>query len=382
MRHNVFVTSKNMKIAFDAKRAYHNSTGLGNYSRDTIRILSQFHPSNQYFLFNPKKGNNFNIDASNTSEVLPDSKFYRKFSSVWRQGAIVNQLKRTGIEIYHGLSNELPKGINKSGIKTVVTIHDLIFIRFPELYPPIDRRIYKAKFKHACKIADVITAISEQTKRDIVEFFGMNPDKIKVIYQGCHQVFQKGIDESALEKVRKKYQLPKKFILNVGTIEERKNLLSAIKAIKDLDEVHLVVVGKETNYTKQVVSYITDNQLDKRVSFLKNISIDELAVLYQLATIFVYPSIFEGFGIPIIEALFSKTPVISSTGSCFSEAGGPDSIYCEPYDIPVLRQSIEKLWHDENLRKNMAQKGLSYAQKFTDTIIADNLANLYKQLMS
>jgi len=382
LRHNVFVTSKNMKIAFDAKRAYHNSTGLGNYSRDTIRILSQFHPSNQYFLFNPKKGNNFNIDASNTSEVLPDSKFYRKFSSVWRQGAIVNQLKRTGIEIYHGLSNELPKGINKSGIKTVVTIHDLIFIRFPELYPPIDRRIYKAKFKHACKIADVITAISEQTKRDIVEFFGMNPDKIKVIYQGCHQVFQKGIDESALEKVRKKYQLPKKFILNVGTIEERKNLLSAIKAIKDLDEVHLVVVGKETNYTKQVVSYITDNQLDKRVSFLKNISIDELAVLYQLATIFVYPSIFEGFGIPIIEALFSKTPVISSTGSCFSEAGGPDSIYCEPYDIPVLRQSIEKLWHDENLRKNMAQKGLSYAQKFTDTIIADNLANLYKQLMS
>lgn len=371
-----------MKIAFDAKRAYHNTTGLGNYSRDTIRILSQFHPSNQYFLLNPKKGSNFNIAASNTSEVLPDSKFYKKFSSVWRQGAIVNQLVRNNIEIYHGLTNELPKGIHKSGIKTVVTVHDLIFIRFPQLYPPIDRRIYKAKFKHACKIADVIIAISEQTKRDIVEFFGINPDKIKVVYQGCHQVFQKEIDEFALEKVRKKYQLPKRFILNVGTIEERKNLLSAVKAIKDLDDVHLVVIGKETNYTKQVVSYITDNQLEKRVSFLKNISIDELASLYQLATIFVYPSIFEGFGIPIIEALFSKTPVITSTGSCFSEAGGADTIYCEPYDIAVLSQSIEKLWNDENLRKNMAQKGLSYAQKFTDTIIADNLANLYKQLMS
>ena len=371
-----------MKIAFDAKRAYHNTTGLGNYSRDTIRILSQHYPQHQYFLFNPKKGSHFKVEASNTSEVLPDSKFYKKFSSVWRQGPIINQLVKNDIDIYHGLTNELPKGIHKSGIKTVVTVHDLIFIRFPQLYPPIDRRIYKAKFKHACKVADVIITISKQTKRDIIEFFGIDPDKIKVVYQGCHQVFQKEIEPSILEKVRKKYTLPEKFILNVGTIEERKNLLSVVKAIKNLDDVHLVVVGKETNYTKQVVSYIADNQLDKRVSFLKNISIDELAALYQLAVIFVYPSIFEGFGIPIIEALFSKTPVITSTGSCFREAGGADSIYCEPYDVKVLSQSIEKLWHDKNLRKDMAQKGLSYVQKFTDPIIADNLANLYKQLMS
>ncbi len=369
-----------MKIAFDAKRAYHNTTGLGNYSRDTISILSQYYPEHRYFLFNPKKGGNFKINTANTAEVLPDSNFYRKFSSVWRQGAIVNQLVHNNIEIYHGLTNELPKGINKSGIKTVVTIHDLIFMRFPQLYPPIDRRIYKAKFKHACKIADIIIAISEQTKHDIVEFFGVNPDKIKVVYQGCHRVFQKEIDKSALEKVRKKYHLPEKFILNVGTIEERKNLLSAVKAIKNLDDVHLVVVGKKTNYTKQVISYIADNQLDKRVSFLKNISINELAALYQLAIIFIYPSIFEGFGIPIIEALFSKTPVITSTGSCFSEAGGADSIYCKPYDINSLSEAIYKLWHNESIRTRMAEKGFSFVQKFTDEKIARNLISLYHEL--
>ena len=158
---------------------------------------------------------------------------------------MLGALKNNHIQLYHGLTNELPLGIHKSGIKTVVSIHDLIFIRFPELYPYFDRKIYKSKFKYACKIADKIIAISQQTKSDIIKYFGIKEEKIEVIYQGCHPIFQKPLPTEELERIKQQYQLPEKYVLNVGTIEKRKNLLSLVKAIKPLEDINLVIVGKK-----------------------------------------------------------------------------------------------------------------------------------------
>lgn len=369
-----------MKIGFDAKRIFHNQTGLGNYSRDTVRILASFFPEHVYTLFNPKPGKIDRLTITDSMKIVhPTSFIWKKFSSIWRQKPIVKDLLSNDIEIYHGLTNELPRGIEKTNIKTVVTIHDLIFVRYPKLYSKIDQKIHFNKFKYAANVADVVIAISEQTKRDIVEFLGVSKEKVKVIYQGCHQAFKQDYSEKELELVKEKYKLPERYILNVGTIEERKNVLTLLKSVRDLD-VSVVVVGRETKYAERVKYYIEKHKMEDRVFFLKGVDMQELAMIYKMASLFVYPSIFEGFGIPIIEALYSKTPVISSTGSCFAEAGGPFSMYVNPTDSKGFRDRISLVLENEELQKNMIEKGWEYVQQFNDKAIATKMVNLYKSL--
>ena len=364
-----------MKIGFDAKRAFHNDSGLGNYSRDLIRILSYGMSKDAFVFFNPKKGKrSFDFNSANSEEITP-SGLWNNFRSAWRSIEIGKLSQKCGLTVYHGLSNELPSGLGN--VKSIVTMHDLIFERFPEWYKPIDRKIYRQKFKTAAIKADTVVAISEQTKNDLVDFYNIPSDKIKVIYQGCHNAFKEEKASEDLKRLKQKFSLPEKYILSVGTIEPRKNLLTVEKAIKEQPDVNLVVVGKETKYIKEIKVFIAENQMEQRVHFLKNVSMLELSGIYQLATIFVYASQFEGFGIPIIEALFSKTPVITSTGSCFSEAGGPDSIYLDYNNAQSWSSAIERLYNNQAQHDEMAQKGHAFVQKFQDESILENWKNIY-----
>lgn len=372
-----------MRIAYDAKRVYHNFTGLGNYSRDLIRILKQFFPGNQYLLYNPKapKKHVFDADNKHVVEIRPEGTFFKLLPSVWRQFKIVNDLKRDGVKLFHGLSGEIPTGLKQHGIKNVVTVHDLIFLRFPKFYSFFDRKIHTVKARHSTRNADVVVAVSEQTKNDVVEFFGVDPSKIKVIYQGCQDVYKKEFPAHEIERVRKKFNLPEQYLLNVGTIEERKNILLGVKAIRDLD-THLAIVGSETEYTSRVKEYIQQNGMENKVSFLKGVPNDELAMLYQGASVFIYPSLFEGFGIPIIEALFSDIPVITSKGGCFGEAGGSGSIYIDAFSVEELKDAIVRLLSDQKLREKMVLSGREHVKKFSDEFIADQYMSLYRSLLS
>ncbi len=373
-----------MRIGFDAKRAFYNSTGLGNYSRDSIRILSLLYPENYYFLYTPKAKENIQISfLKNKENILvrtPFSFVGNLFKKYWRSKNIIKDLVQDEIDIYHGLSQEIPLGIEKTNIKSVVTIHDLIFIRYPHLFSSIDRKIYHKKFQSACKRANKIIAISRQTKNDIIEFFGTDENKIEVVYQGCNNVFQSKISRKRIEEICKKYNLPEKFILNVGTIEERKNLLTILKSIKELPKQHLVVIGKGKEYKNKCLQYIREHNLQERVSFISAIELEEIAAIYQKSEIMIYPSFFEGFGIPILEALFSKTPVITSQGGCFSETGGDHSIYINPLSVSEITSAITKITTDTNLRNTMIEKGYNYAQNFTDKKVAENLQKVYTSL--
>ena len=372
-----------MNIGFEAKRVFHNKTGLGNYSRDLVRLLIRFAPENNFFLYNPKstKKKLFISDHANVFEKKPTSYFFKKFYNLWRQFYVVNDLKRDKIEIFHGLSGEIPFGLKSKKIKSVVTIHDLIFMKYPELYSFFDRKIHFFKFKKAARQADTIIAISEQTKTDIIQYLKVNPNKIKVIYQGCNSIFKEKFTKTEIKKCIVKYKLPENFILNVGTIETRKNVLLAVKAIKDID-IKLVIVGKKTDYNLEIEKYIEDNKLQEKIIFHSGLSLTELAILYQLAKIFVYPSLYEGFGIPIIEALYSKTPVITTIGGVFPEAAGPHSIYIDPENVQELKIAISKLLEDPNLSKEIAEKGFLFAQKFNDENIAKQYLEVYKTLIA
>ena len=369
-----------MKIGFDAKRIFHNTTGLGNYSRDLVRVLDTFYPSNTYFLYNPKPKKVTRLQLTDSmKEVLPNSFFWKKFSSLWRQRAIIQQIKKDKIDLFHGLSGEIPRGLRKEGIKSVVTIHDLIFMRYPNLYSYFDRKIHLAKFKYAAEQADKIIAISEQTKEDIIYYLKVASSKIEVVYQGCSDVFKQQRTEQEKLALKKKYQLPEKFLLNVGTVEERKNALTIIKAIKNI-ETFLVIVGKKTKYYQQIKSYIETHNLKDKVLFLEGLTLDELSTLYQLAEIFIYPSIFEGFGIPIIEALYSKTPVITTNTGVFPEAGGPFSRYINPYSVDELEKSIcELLAITVSEKEEIVEKGYTFVQRFNDDVIAKSVMEVYEK---
>jgi glycosyltransferase involved in cell wall biosynthesis len=372
-----------MTIGFDAKRAFFNRSGLGNYSRDLITSLSRYYAQNQYVLYTPKpkKSRPF-YNSSNIILGGPETFYQKLLPALWRSKGICGQLKKDDLQIYHGLSNELPKGINKTGIRSVVTIHDLIFLRYPEFYKPIDRKIYELKFRHAAQQADTIIAISNQTKKDIVEFLGVTETKIEVVYQACNNIFWAPVKDETKKDVLKKYGVPEQFLLYVGSIEERKNLLNIVKAIHTHNiKFPLVVVGKPTMYLNRVKAYIERNQV-KDILFLHDVLTEELPAFYQMAKIFIYPSLFEGFGIPILEALTSKTPVITSKDGCFPEAGGKSSIYVDPANADELAIAIKTVLGDSALRDSMIIDGYIHAQQFKQEKIAKSVMEVYEKVIS
>ncbi|WP_412467820.1 glycosyltransferase family 4 protein [Pedobacter sp. KLB.chiD] len=369
-----------LKIGFDGKRAANNLTGLGNYSRSLIEHLADQFPEHEYLIYAPKVKSARQIDAffekENIKLRLPKSGPF-----LWRTLNILKDLTQDECQIFHGLSHEIPLAIQHTRIKSIVTIHDLIFLRYPKYYKFIDRKLYEWKSKSACKRANKIIAISEKTKEDIIDLYGINPEKIEVIYQSCDDSFKTAFPKEKLSKIKATYKLPDKYLLNVGTIEERKNLKLVVQALKEVSkEYKLVVIGKQTAYFKTVEKEIEKLGLKNRILFLENIPFTDLPGIYQMASVFVYPSFYEGFGIPIIEALYSGIPVVAATGSCLEEAGGPDSLYVSPNDTLGLANAVNQIVESPLLQKEMKEKGLQFVQKFNSSVVTQQLMNCYLSL--
>ncbi|MEX0987627.1 MAG: glycosyltransferase family 1 protein [Bacteroidales bacterium] len=372
-----------MRIGFDAKRAYFNKTGLGNYSRSTINSLSRLFPDNKYTLYTPSVENNgLYLPPINTSVRKPVTIWSRNLNSYWRSYGIVSQLTADGIQLFHGLSNELPLGLGKTRIKTVVTIHDLIFLRLPGLYPAIDRYIYHKKVMNAVKSADRIIAISEQTRNDLIELMDADEKKVKIIYQGCNPWFYEKVSEKRQEEISRKYNLPGDYLLYVGTIEERKELLTIIRAIHEHTiRIPLVVIGRKTAYFDQVKKYM-DAEKVQNIHFHQHVENSDLPAIYQQAGAFIYPSRYEGFGIPVLEALNSGIPVITSRGGCLEETAGKGGLFTDPGNVEELADAIIRLTGDQKLRKKLITAGTKHAMQFREEKTVPQLIELYKACLS
>jgi glycosyltransferase involved in cell wall biosynthesis len=379
-----------MRIGFDAKRAFHNATGLGNYSRSLMHDLAEYFPEDAYVAFNPKSSNRFKTPHAHIQEMLPTTWWGRKLPAYWRSLGIVHDIKKSTLDVYHGLSHELPIGIEKTGIKSLVSIHDLIVWRYPEHYSAFDVWMHKKKITHACKVADRVIAISEQTKEDLLHFLQVPSEKITVCYQPCHQRFERTLSESEIKVIQQQLNLPENYFLYVGSITERKNLLNIVKAMqieRDNIKIPLVVIGQGKGYKKIIQQYIQENKLQDRIIFLSDSPEAQhtefrngswFPAIYQGASALVYPSLFEGFGIPILEALWSNLPVITSSLSSLPEVAGPSSLYVDPTLPSSIAQAMLRILNEEGLAVQMKKSGWEWAQQFSRENCAKKMHTLYE----
>lgn len=372
-----------MKIGFDAKRLFMNYTGLGNYSRILVANLQKYFPDNQYFLYTPKA-----IRNEETEQFFDSSKFTIResnsfFSSYWRSFSIVKELKRDKIDVFHGLSAELPFGIHRTGIKSVVTIHDLIFKFVKEDYKLPDRIIYNFKTKSACKRADKIITISQFTKKDIVRIYKVNPKKISVIYIPVSDNYTKKYSNRELISTKNKLDLPDRFFLYVGSVIKRKNLRIIIEAMNIIDReklIPLVIVGKGKKYFDEIRQLVKEYSLDKKVVYLKDISNRDLPKIYQLSDFFVFPSYYEGFGLPVLEAIQSGKAVLVSGDTSLVEVADNCGYHHAFDDIDAWATSIKKMIEEidfGNFEKNCEK----HLKKFEPEYITTGIMKEYKSLM-
>ena len=365
-----------MIIGIDAKRIVRNGTGLGSYGRTLVNDLIRLGDSDMSLrLYAPDEGRD-----DLRGQIIEGAEFcYPKGhpsalrKALWRSRGIVSDLLRDGVQVYHGLSGELPMGLRKAGIRGIVTIHDLIFLRHPEYYHWIDTKIYEWKFRQALREAHHIIAISERTRQDILEFGGAQyADRISVVYQSFAPHYSGIVTDDRKAAVRQRYQLPQRFVLNVGTIERRKNLALAVEAVDLLpQDVHLVAVGRQTPYVRELPH-------SERLHLLSGVSDDDLSAIYSLAEAFVYPSRYEGFGIPIIEAIAAGLPVVACTGSCLEEAGGPYSRYVGPDDVIGMAEALKMSLRGSRGRQERILRSREYIRKFEGNDVARQVAELYK----
>ena len=362
-----------MKIGFDAKRLFNNFTGLGNHSRTTIDLLMADFPQHTYCLYTPSVRENSvtlpYLSRRGCTVVRPRG--WLK-GGAWRTFGLAGASAADGVELFHGLSNELPVGLK---VPSVVTIHDVAFKTFTDMYHWHDRIIYDWKWRYACRRADRIIAISECTKRDVMRFYGVDADRIDVVYQPVNRVYYKPLDENSRSESDEPY------MLYVGSVNSRKNLLGIVQAMELLPDdlrLPLVIVGGGGAYKQEVLRYIATRHLERYFRWETAIDCNTLKRLYANATLFVYPSFYEGFGLPVVEAQLCGCPVVTSNVSSLPEAGGPWAQQADPSSIEDIRDKMRLLLTDSELRQKTIVEGRKYAaETFNPHRLAAQLMEVY-----
>ncbi len=366
-----------MKIGFDAKRVFFNRTGLGNYSRQLLANLAQVSPGDELFLFTPE------ISAQNPFYDTFEKPPFRltEISSFKRSLNLSVTWAKTGVEIYHGLSNELPFFIGKKKPRLIVTIHDLLFEDYPEDYPLLDRKIYRQKVKSACEKADLILAVSQATSNDLVHRYEVDEAKIKVHYQSCHSEFFIKKESDAIKNAAEKHGLSRPYMLCVSSLSARKNQLRLLEAYSKSDiarDVDMVFVGAGL-LRGQLLDRIEVLNLSSSARLIQVDSLYELSTLYQGAFASVYPSLKEGFGIPILEGFASGVPVVTSNIGSMAEIALDAAHVFNPEDVEDMVRALDGL-SDSNRRLGLIQKGSGRIKDFEGLHLARELRQHYSKL--
>ena len=375
-----------MRIAIDYTAGIRQRAGIGVYARNLMNAMLAEDKKNEYTLITsgrPTKEHTFPT-ASNVrgrSIFIPD-RYLNILWYRWRVPLYVNFITGSA-DIYHGLDFVIPPLLGKA--RKVVTVHDLAFLQHPETAIPSLAAYLNKVVPESIAKADVVAAISHTTKQALIEHYQTPAEKITVIPCGIAPYFKRMTDPILLEATRHKFGLKHPFVLSVGTLEPRKNHLGLIKAFYEVQQSKansaiLAIAGGEGWLYEETLNTVKELQLEDKVRFLGRVSDLELILLYSLADVFAFPSFFEGFGIPPLEAMACGAPVITSNRSSLPEVTGEAAIHIDPYDTHALANAISLLLADEQLRENLRQKGYVQAQKYTWSKSAHKTLSLYEKL--
>ena len=306
----------------------------------------------------------------------------------WRMGVLLSRLTRWpldktfgAVDIFHA-TNHLLAHFKQA--RTVFTLHDLIFLHFPKYHLPRNRWYLTLAMPRYLQAADMIITPSECSRQDALKFYGLPESKIKVIYEAASPIFKPETDPDQLRQVQKKYNLPDQFLLHVATIEPRKNLSRLLAAFKSLlldwPDLRLVLIGKKGWLYQDFFQKLRTLGLEERVIFPGYIDEADLPACYQLAELFVFPSLYEGFGLPPLEAMACGTPVVSSNSSSLPEIVGEAGLLFDPTDTAALTETVRCVLSDADLRADLSRRGLQQAQKFSWAKTADETEMIYQRL--
>jgi len=378
-----------IRVGFDAKRFFWNFTGLGNHSRSLVRGLAHHESSRvELKLFTPKINSAVLADDPMRDRYQIVSPKHRFARLAWREWRVVDAIRERDLHVYHGLSAELPIGVEKLGVLPVVTIHDLVAETRPELFGAVDARIYRWKMRSAVKRAGLVLATSEATKQEVLEVYRKSPEQVHVLYQPPAEGFLRAPDSAQDLQTRARLGLPREYLLSVGSVIERKRLRATLRALAHPRlralAPRLVVVGSlRSDYAKLAQQDVRELGLESQVIWLSDLSARDLPAVTRGALVSVYPSIYEGFGIPLAEAMVSRVPVLTSKFSCLPEVVGPGGICVNPDDVEEFAEALAGLLEDQVLRGHLASQGYAHAaSRYLPAPLAARLVDLYHSFLN
>ena len=374
-----------LPIAIDFSAAVTQGGGIGRYTRELVTALARLDTQNPYILFSAKPSSDF--------PPLPGANFRRVstrlstdwLARLWHRARLPLPIELwTGpIRLLHSPDFTLPP--SKRGVPTLLTVHDLSFVRTPETATPGLRAYLNAAVPRSVRRADLILADSEATRSDLIKVYQTPPDKIRVLYSGVERRFQPVHDEKTLAALRENYQLGSgPFVLSVGTIQPRKNYERLVEAFRRLDKpnIKLVIAGGKGWLADPLYRMVDQLGMKERVQFIGFVADDDLPALYSAAHVFAFPSLYEGFGLPALEAMACGTPVLTSNVSSLPEVVGEAALSVDPIDVDAISEGLFKLVEDSGLRKKLIQQGIERAKRFSWDNAAGELKQHYQDLLA
>lgn len=376
------------RLGFDGVRALRNATGLGNYARHLLRGLRQVAPGLDLHLYSPSPPRpefaGFADAIGATVHLPPRGWRTAGLRAVWRTTRLGQTVARDGMALYHGLTHEIPRDLPETGVPSLVTVHDLLFLTHPELFPVVDRQSYAWRYRWSIEHATALVAVSEHTRQELHGHLGVALDRIVVIPPARDPRFAKECSDEARAAVRARHDLPAQYLIMVGTLEPRKNHRLALQALAQLgaDAPPLVLVGRDGGSAAELQLEARRLGIADRTLFRDTVTDEELPALLQGATLALYLSRAEGFGMPIIEAMSAAVPMIVSAGPHLRDAGGEAVLVVDPDDSSALAEAIRALLGDPARRAALAAAGTHHAGGFDAAALARRLLRVYDAVLA
>ncbi len=383
------MTPPRRRIGFDAVRALRNDTGLGNYARGVLRALHQVEPSLDLLLCTPRpptaayRALPGELDAG----VLLPPRWARAAlgRAMWRTWRLGRAAAARGVELYHGLTHEMPRDLPATGVPSVVTVHDVLYHSHPEFFPAADRRSYAWRYGWSIEHTDLIVAVSAATRDALLAAYPVPSSRIAVIPPPRDPRFAIPVPAAERLAVLARHGLPPRYLLSVGTLEERKNHAALVAAVARLDPgttPPLLLVGRDRGMARKLTFLASALHVAERVLIRTDVPAAHLPAVVQGAALFLFPSRAEGFGMPIVEAMSAGVPVIASDTPALAEAGGPATVYIPAADVVSLAAAIRLVLDDPDHAAAMAAAGRRYVARFDGSTLAPMLLHVYDAVLA